>query len=58
MLKHIRAVREAIYGTNYFATITDNATGLMWSKNDSGEGLDWKNALMYVQNSDLAGYSD
>uniref|UniRef100_UPI0040476E6D Lcl C-terminal domain-containing protein n=1 Tax=Mariniflexile sp. TaxID=1979402 RepID=UPI0040476E6D len=63
MLKHVRAVRGAIYGTNVFVdnsnkTITDNATGLMWSKNDSGKGLNWKNALTYAENSELAGYTD
>ena len=63
MLKHVRAVRGAIYGTNEFVdnsneTITDKATGLMWAKNDSGKGLDWKNALMYAENSELAGYLD
>ena len=63
MLKHVRAVRGAVYGTNDFhdngdETITDNATGLMWSKNDSQKGLDWKHALMYAEGSELAGYSD
>ncbi|MFY0714069.1 DUF1566 domain-containing protein [Seonamhaeicola sp. NFXS20] len=63
MLKHVRAVRGSIYGENDFkdngdGTITDNATGLMWAKNDSEQGLDWKNALYYAENSELAGYSD
>ena len=26
-------------------TITDTATGLMWSKADSGKGMDWEEAL-------------
>lgn len=63
MLKHVRAVRGTIYGTNNFVdnkdkTITDKATGLMWSKNDSQKGLDWKHALVYAKESKLAGYSD
>ncbi|WP_117880859.1 Lcl C-terminal domain-containing protein [Aureibaculum luteum] len=63
MLKHVRAVRGAVYGSNDFKdngneTITDKATGLMWSKNDSGTGLDWKNALVYAEDSKLAGHSD
>ncbi|WP_339661753.1 DUF1566 domain-containing protein [uncultured Polaribacter sp.] len=63
MLKHVRAVRGATYGINDFKdngdeTITDHATGLMWSKNDSKKGLDWKNALVYAEGSELAGYSD
>ena len=63
MLKHVRAVRGDVYGTNNFQdnndkTITDNATGLMWAKIDSEKGLDWKTALLYAENSELAGYSD
>ena len=63
MLKHVRAVRGDTYGINEFVdnadkTITDKATGLMWSKMDSQKGLDWKNALHYAENSELAGYSD
>ncbi|WP_178985218.1 Lcl C-terminal domain-containing protein [Winogradskyella helgolandensis] len=63
MLKHVRAVRGVVYGTNDFVdngneTITDKATGLMWSKNDSQKGLDWKAALIYAEGSELAGYSD
>jgi hypothetical protein len=63
MLKHVRAVRGSVYGTNDFVdheneTIIDKATGLMWSKNDSGIGMDWKSALKYAENAELAGYSD
>ncbi|MGQ1785132.1 Lcl C-terminal domain-containing protein [Saccharicrinis sp. GN24d3] len=63
LFKHVRAVRGSIYGTNDFqdnknGTITDKATGLMWSKNDSGKGLNWESALSYAENSELAGYSD
>jgi hypothetical protein len=41
------------YGENSFAdngdgTITDNATDLMWSQDDSGSGLDWEDALAWV----------
>ena len=63
MLKHVRAVRSQVYGVNDFQdngdeTITDKASGLMWSKNDSKKGLDWKNALYYAEHATLAGYSD
>ncbi|QNK77733.1 DUF1566 domain-containing protein [Winogradskyella sp. PAMC22761] len=63
MLKHVRAVRGDAYAVNNFKdngdeTITDKATGLMWSKNDSRKGLDWKQALMYAEDSKLANYSD
>ena len=42
------------YGTNDFhdngdGTITDRATGLMWSKADSGKGMNWQAALAWVQ---------
>ena len=54
------------YGVNIFVdngdgTITDNATGLMWSKEDSGEGMDWVEALTWVQekkNENYLGYND
>jgi hypothetical protein len=41
----VRLVRGTVYGVNNFTdnsdqTITDKATGLMWSKNDSGSGMD------------------
>lgn len=42
------------YGRNDFhdnhdGTVTDRATGLMWSKVDSGRGMNWKDALAWVQ---------
>ncbi|MBD0777621.1 DUF1566 domain-containing protein [Maribacter sp. ANRC-HE7] len=63
MAKYVRAVRGNTYGINDFtdngnATITDKATGLMWSQNDSGEGMEWADALSYAENSNLAGYID
>ena len=30
-------------------TVTDHATGLMWSKLDSGQGMNWQDALAWVQ---------
>lgn len=49
------------YGKNDFkdngdGTITDQATGLMWSKADSGKGLDWKTALAWVQEKNATKY--
>ena len=43
------------YGKNEFhdngdGTITDRATGLVWQKNDSGQGLNWEQALAYAAN--------
>lgn len=42
------------YGLNAFVdngdqTITDQTTGLMWAKSDSGLGLNWQAALAWVQ---------
>ncbi len=54
------------YGINDFmdngdSTITDNATGLMWSQDDSGSGLNWQEALAWVaqkNSEDYLGYND
>lgn len=51
------------YGINDFTdngngTISDNATGLMWKKDDNGEGVIWENALSYAETSEFAGYTD
>ncbi|MCF7920122.1 MAG: DUF1566 domain-containing protein [Candidatus Cloacimonetes bacterium] len=51
------------YGINDFTdigdgTITDNATGLMWMQNDSGDGMLWEDALSFAENADIAGYDD
>ena len=42
------------YGKNDFhdngdGTVSDRATGLMWSKADSGAGMNWPDALAWVQ---------
>ena len=49
------------YQVNGDGTISDNATGLMWSQNDSEEGMDWEAALAWVQQKNeenYLGYSD
>ncbi len=61
--KRVRAVRGNITAINDYAdnsdgTITDNATGLMWSQADNGEGILWVGALAYAEDSELAGYDD
>jgi hypothetical protein len=63
MFKFVRAVRGNEYGVNEFKdnkdeTISDVATGLMWTESDNGKGLNWKSALKYAENSEFAGYSD
>ena len=54
---------NASYGINDFVdngngTVTDNATGLTWTQNDSGQGLDWESALNYCASLNYAGISD
>ena len=49
------------YGKNDFAdngdgTVTDKATGLMWAQADSGKGLDWQEALAWVQEMNAQNY--
>ncbi len=54
------------YGVNDFSdngdgTVTDAATGLMWAQNDSGMGMNWEDALAYVEQQNAEtylGYSD
>jgi len=54
------------YSINQFVdhgnqTITDEGTLLMWTKSDSGSGMNWSNALAWVQAKNAAnylGYSD
>jgi len=54
------------YGSNEFTdngdgTITDNAAGLMWSRDDSGTGLNWEEVLAWVEAKNAEnylGYSD
>ena len=48
-----------LYGKNAFhdnndGTISDRATGLTWSKADSGKGLNWEAALAWVQQMNAA----
>lgn len=54
------------YGINNFinnedGTVTDAATGLMWDQQGSAEGMNWEDALTYVQDlneQNYSGYSD
>ena len=51
----VQCVRgNAAYGKNEFhdngdGTLSDRATGLMWTKADSGRWMDWRAALAWVQ---------
>ena len=43
-------------GSGQAGAITDNATGLMWSQDDSNSGLNWEQALAYVEAQNDANY--
>lgn len=67
MRQFVRYVRgNPDYGVNNFinngdGTITDLATGLMWMKADSGKGMNWEDALAWVQQKNeekYLGYND
>ncbi|MCX6878407.1 MAG: DUF1566 domain-containing protein [Verrucomicrobia bacterium] len=51
----VQCVRgNANYGKNDYhdnsdGTVTDRATGLMWSKDDSAKGMNWQDALAWVR---------
>lgn len=61
--KLVRCVYGEPYGENNFVdngdgTISDLGTGLMWLKEDSGQGLNWEQALLMAENLEYAGYND
>ncbi len=51
---YVKCVRgNPLYATTAYVdngdgTVTDQATGLMWSQNDSGEGMAWEDALAWA----------
>jgi len=59
---YVRYVRgNPAYGINDFhdngdGTVSDRATGLMWPKADSGAGMNWPQALAWVQQLNAANY--
>lgn len=60
---HVRCVQGDAYGVNSLidnedGTITDEATGLMWMQDDTGEAVDWEEALLTAENASDAGYDD
>lgn len=61
-LGYVRFVRgNTSYGVNDFqdngdGTVTDAATGLMWTQDDSGVGMDWQDALAYAQQKNAESY--
>ena len=61
-LNYVYFVRgNTSYGVNGFrdngdGTVSDLATGLMWSQEDSGEGMTWAEALAWVQRKNAENY--
>jgi len=60
---YVRYVRGQVYGYNNFVdngddTVTDNSTGLMWTREDSSRPMNWKEALAYAENLNTGGYND
>ncbi len=58
---YVQCVRGAGYGVNNFldngdATITDQATGLIWTQGDSGTGMNWQDALAWAQAKNAENY--
>jgi hypothetical protein len=58
---YVRLVRGSAYGVNDFvdnadATITDRATGQMWTKGDSAKGMNWQEALAWAQTKNAENY--
>jgi len=61
LARYVRGNRE--YGKNAFVdpgdgTVSDLATGLMWSKADSGKAMTWQQALAWCEGLELAGHGD
>lgn len=61
--RFVRCVSGDEYGISDFVdnddgTVTDNATGLTWTQDDSGEPMDWETALAYAEDSTAAGFDD
>lgn len=58
----VQCIREnSTYGINSFldngnGTITDQATGLMWAQSDSGQGLNFEEALAYADSMNAQAY--
>ncbi|MHB9026803.1 MAG: Lcl C-terminal domain-containing protein [Armatimonadota bacterium] len=47
---------QPAYKDNGNGMVTDRATGLMWAKADSGTGMNWQQALAWVQGKNAANY--
>jgi hypothetical protein len=57
----VQCVRGNSFGANTFVdngdgTVSDSATGLMWSQTDSGSAMNWQDSLAWVQNRNAQNY--
>lgn len=60
-VRYVRGIKS--YGENKFVdnkddTLTDESTGLMWTKFDSKKGMNWEDALKYANDLKVGGYDD
>jgi len=49
---------KARYKDNGDGTVTDTATGLMWTRNANHGKMDWKTAVEYCEKLEFAGHND
>lgn len=62
--RYARCVRgNPLYGVNRFVdngdgTVSDEATGLVWTQRDNGKGVNWRDALAWAEALSLAGHDD
>lgn len=47
---------QPLYQDNADGTVTDNATVLMWEQDESGTGMNWEQALLWVVQKNQANY--
>jgi len=60
---NVRCVRgeetfPSSFTDNLDGTVTDNATGLMWQREDDNQARNWESALAYCEDRDLGGHVD
>ncbi|MDM8545012.1 DUF1566 domain-containing protein [Candidatus Venteria ishoeyi] len=58
---YVQPVRGEVYGNNQFVdnndgTVTDQASNLMWTQNDSSEGMNWQQALTWATQKNAENY--
>ena len=54
--RKVNPVSRNDFAANADGTVSDHATGLMWAKADSGRGMNWQEALAWVQQLNATNY--